>query len=81
MVKLNHGSINKKSFNKRRARLIGPEGKTIKCLEILCNCHIVVYGNTATILGSVKAIKNVKKVIDDCMSNVHPIYNIKVNFY
>jgi ribosomal RNA assembly protein len=77
IVKIRSFVRNKERFIKRRQRLIGPNGDTLKALELLTDCYILVQGSTVCLIGSFKNVKVLKRVIVDTMQNIHPIYHIK----
>ena len=81
-------SKSKDKFLKRRQRLIGPEGATLKvcksnthltkkALQLVTDCFVMVQGKTVVAMGSYKGIEHVKETVEDCMRNIHPIYGIK----
>ena len=77
IVKIGGIVRSKERFVKRRQRLLGPDGATLKALELLTDCYMMVQGNTVACMGPYKGLKQLRSIITDCMKNIHPVYHIK----
>jgi len=77
IVKISSFTRNKKKFLNRRKRIIGTNGSTIKVIELLTKSYILVQGNTVSCIGNFKNVRICRKIIEDCMKNIHPILHVK----
>ncbi|KAI3848902.1 hypothetical protein MKX03_030189 [Papaver bracteatum] len=61
------GLVRNKVGKLLRQHLLGPNSSTLKAIEILTGCYVLIQG-----------LKQVRRIVEDCIQNkLHPIYHIR----
>lgn len=68
---------NMEEFERRRERLIGRDGESLRTIQLMTGCDVFVQGHSVCAIGSEKGLKVVRRVVEDCMGDVNPINHLK----
>ncbi|TNJ28994.1 Ribosomal RNA assembly protein KRR1 [Giardia muris] len=78
IIRIKNLASTKEMFVKRRGRLVGPNGQTVRAIELLTGTRLVVQGTTVSVIGPSQGVTTVRNIVTDCMErNIHPVQHIK----